>query len=180
MAYESDPYDDARAAWEMSAYGISALEFRAWRSHRDSAKRRGIAFRFSLLRWWLWWRSEIRKLPEGAARGRRRHEYVMARRGDAGAYEPGNVDCVTASANVQAIDRATISAGMVASHARRKAAGIPSHLGVRGAAHPRSRGVVTPLGVFGSAALAGEAHGFTRQHAARLAGAGRGGWRWTD
>ena len=175
MAYDVDPHDNDRADWEKRAYGIPDLDFRAWKNHRDSAKRRGIPFRFSALQWRLWWREH---LPEGARRGRKRGDYVMARRGDTGAYEPGNVDCVTCSVNVQAIDKRTISAGMVAAHARRRAAGIAHHWATTGAGHPRSRAVETPLGTFGSAALAAAAHGCTRQHAARLASAGSKGWRY--
>jgi hypothetical protein len=43
-----------------------------------------------------------------------------------------------------------------------------------------SRPVQTPAGVFGSATLAAEHFGFTRQYAAHLANTGGRGWCWAD
>ena len=44
------------------------------------------------------------------------------------------------------------------------------------AKHPRAQAIQTPKGEFPSASLAAEAHGITRQHAARLARIGKDGW----
>jgi hypothetical protein len=49
-----------------------------------------------------------------------------------------------------------------------------------GPAHPSSKAVITPRGTFGSATLAAQAYGFTRQRAGQLARAGRDGWRYVD
>lgn len=48
-----------------------------------------------------------------------------------------------------------------------------------GAAHPRSKIVVTPKGRFDNATLAGKAHGLTRQAAAKRAREGIDGWFYT-
>jgi hypothetical protein len=72
----------------------------AWQSQKDSARRRGIAFCFTFEEWRAWWRQN---LPPDAARGRRRGQYVMARRGDQGAYEASNVVCVTTKQNAAMI-----------------------------------------------------------------------------
>ena len=73
-------------------------ERNAYHSHRGSAKKRGIPFHFSFEEWVHWWESEL-----GGnwlqLRGCRRGQYVMARLGDKGAYENGNVKCVLVEAN---------------------------------------------------------------------------------
>lgn len=164
------------AVHQRETYGIPRREFEAWIAHRDNAKRRGIPFRFSLLQWRVWWRLN---LPAGSSRGRKRGQYVMARLGDRGAYEAGNVECITQASNLRAMDRLTLSQAIKAAHARRKAAGIPHHFTANRTIHPRARPVTTPLGSFASAALASEAHGITGTHAARLAKGGVKGWCYT-
>lgn len=68
---------------------------RQWLQHRANAEARGIPFLLTFEEWLEWWRS-TGKLSE---RGRRRTEYVMARKRDQGAYELGNIECVTARTN---------------------------------------------------------------------------------
>jgi hypothetical protein len=58
-----------------------------WLNHRSAAKRRGIAFYLSFEDWLAIWQSSGH-WPE---RGRGRGKYHMARHGDLGAYEVGNV-----------------------------------------------------------------------------------------
>lgn len=157
-------------------YAIPERDFLAWKAQRDAAKRRGIPFRFTLLGWRVWWRLQLKLLGPDAARGRSRSQYVMARLGDKGAYEVGNVRCVTAERNAADIDPTSISNGLLSSWARRKAAGEVCHLAVRGAGHPRSKPVMTPRGRFESAALAADAFGITRQYASQLARMGQQGW----
>jgi len=62
---------------------------------RTQAAKRGIPFLLSFEEWLQIW-IESGHLQE---RGRRKHQYVMARLGDAGAYEVGNVKIITAHEN---------------------------------------------------------------------------------
>lgn len=72
-----------------------------WRNHRAQAYRRNIPFNMSLLDWVYWWRSEIAKLGPNVKRGAKGNQYVMARIGDKGAYEIGNVKCITRAENAR-------------------------------------------------------------------------------
>lgn len=149
---------------ERETYGISAYVYRGWKAHKDSARKRGIDFRFTLFEWHCWWNAELATLGPDARRGRRRGEYVMARRGDAGAYEHANVYVATPGQNARDIPE-DIRAMMIPRIASgRMSAGKPRgyHLKVRGDGHPRSKAVVTPRGRYGSIALAAEAHGISR------------------
>ena len=176
MRQSSDP-ELQLARYQRDTYGVPDYAVKAWLAHRQSAKSRGIQFRFTLLQWHLWWRAELRSLGPDARRGRRRGEYVMARLCDVGAYEPGNVRALTPAGNAADVPddvramaaekvRATVKwwrqvldgTGLEQFHRT-----TGDHLRVRGDGHPRSRAVVTPLGRFGSIALASEAHGITRQ-----------------
>ena len=154
---------------EADRYAIPAWLRLRWAQHRQSARQRGIRFDFPLLRWSLWWREELLKAGPGARRGSRRGEYVMARIGDAGAYEVGNVYLSTVEDNSRAAHLGK---------PERAGSRTGAHLAVRGDHHPRSRAVLTPLGRFGSAALAAEAHGITPQGASRKARERRDGWRY--
>lgn len=166
MTYEDlTPLEHATA----DRYGIPAWLRVKWQQQRGAARQRGIVFDFPLLRWSLWWRTELAKAGPGARRGCRRGEYVMARVGDAGAYEAGNVYLSTVEANSSA-------AHLGKRHGPGSRTG--AHLATRGYHHPRSRAILTPLGRFGSAALAAEAAGITRQAAARRARERRDGWRY--
>ena len=171
----SEEVEEGRA--QQAIYGVPERDFLAWKAQRDAAKKRGIAFRFTLVGWWLWWKAELRRLGPDAVRGRKRGQFVMARNGDQGAYEDGNVRAATPAEN-GAEAWLPAAPGRAARQRCRLCGGIKCHLAVRGDGHPRSKAVVTPLGRFGSVALASEAHGFTRQRGGQLARAGAAGWRY--
>jgi hypothetical protein len=63
--------------------------------HKSGAERRGIPFLLTFEDWWKMWESSGR----WNERGNRRHQYVMARFGDKGGYELGNVRICTAAEN---------------------------------------------------------------------------------
>jgi hypothetical protein len=149
----------------METYPVPNYVYKAWRSQRHSAKRRGIPFKFGLFEWHCWWNRELIALGSDARRGNRRGQYMMARFGDAGAYEHGNVYAATPAQNSNDIPGDVREAMTRRATETRKERGKPRgyHLKVRGDGHPKSKPVVTPLGRFGSIALAAEAHGITRQ-----------------
>ena len=184
MVNQYDNYNDVRQARrERDLYGIPSYVYQPWRSQFHSSRKRGIPFRFGLLQWHRWWQEELRKIGPNAKRGLRRGEFMMCRVGDQGAYEPGNVYCGTArqnQADVTVRDPNARRLRMLGFWADRKAAGIPCHLAQRGDRHPRSRAVITPEGRYGSAALAAEAAGITRQGASARALAQLGGWRYEN
>jgi hypothetical protein len=153
---------------------IPPAAIRAFDAHRQNAKRRGTPFLFTLPEWWAWWQLDGR----WEHRGMGRDALVMARKGDVGPYSVENVDCITHAQNMAAIPPEKRANGAARRWARQRELGIPCHLAVRGDAHPRSRAVITPLGRFGSAALAAEAHGITRQGAGHRARTGTDGWRY--
>lgn len=169
-----------RGRWEQSTYGLSEREYQAWRAQYHSAKRRSIPFRFTLLGWCLWWRGQLRGLGQSARRGRGRDCYVMARIGDRGAYEPDNVRCIHPGDNIREIPEDVRAIMVERTTATRKANGHPrgAHLKVRGDGHPKSHAVLTPIGRFGSIALAAEAAGITR--AGGLHRVRRGVWQLAD
>lgn len=147
---------------------------KAYKVHRSNAKQRGIDFQFSLQEWWDWWLIDSRWETRGVGAGR----LVMARFGDTGPYAIDNVYCTTHEQNLKDIDPARRVEAMVARHAQRKLEGIPHHLEVRGDQHPKSKAIITPIGRFGSAALAAEAYGITRQRAAQKARWKQDSWRY--
>lgn len=55
--------------------------------HRANAKRRGVSFTLTFEEWWSVWATS-RRWPH---RGNTRNKYCMARNGDVGGYDPGNV-----------------------------------------------------------------------------------------
>jgi hypothetical protein len=69
----------------------------AYRHQRKAAAKRGIPFLFEFEGWWAWWQRD----GLWDRRGRRRDQWVMARFGDRGAYEPGNVYATTQSGNAR-------------------------------------------------------------------------------
>jgi hypothetical protein len=154
-----------RGRYEQETYGISQRDYQAWRAQYHSAKRRGIAFKFSLLGWSLWWKTELAQLNPGSQRGRRACQYVMARKRDRGAYEPGNVVAMLPKQNALDRDQDERAAAIAKGTATRAANGVPRglHLRARGEGHPKSKAVSTPSGDYGSIALASEAYGITRQ-----------------
>lgn len=68
---------------------------RRWQVHRTNARMRGIEFKLTFEEWFCWW-IETGHYHE---RGREVGKYVMARKGDKGAYELGNIECVQAQVN---------------------------------------------------------------------------------
>ena len=70
---------------------------RRFLQQRASAKYRGVEFRLTFEQWRDWW------LATGHVdeRGKLRGQWVMARPGDAGAYEVGNLECMRAEDNVR-------------------------------------------------------------------------------
>jgi|HubBroStandDraft_5_1064220.scaffolds.fasta_scaffold48799_6 hypothetical protein len=149
---------------QRAIYGISSYVYRQWKAHRDSAKRREVPFRFSLLAWHCWWNAELIVLGPDAKRGRRRGEYVMARYGDRGAYEPGNVYAATPGQNNADKRADVVELATSMATATRARNGVPRgyNLKIRGDGHPKAKAVMTDAGRFGSIALAAEAHVITR------------------
>jgi hypothetical protein len=73
---------------------------RAFREHRDSAKRRGIEFLFTFEEWRKWWEDHLG--PDWQKkRGRRKGQYVMARFEDKGPYAIWNVKCILHEDNLR-------------------------------------------------------------------------------
>jgi hypothetical protein len=64
---------------------------------RANAKMRGIEWDFTFEEWWAWWQIDNR----WAQRGNKPESLCMARRGDLGAYSPGNVYCSTFRENLK-------------------------------------------------------------------------------
>lgn len=65
---------------------------------KADAKRRGIEFKLTFEQWKGWW---ITNLGHNwfELRGKGPQQYCMGRKGDLGAYEIGNIECITNSAN---------------------------------------------------------------------------------
>lgn len=70
----------------------------AYNDHKQSAKKRGIDFQFTLEQWIKWWEDNLGS-DWFSLRGRKRGQYVMARCQDKGSYHPDNVGCVTNTVN---------------------------------------------------------------------------------
>jgi hypothetical protein len=68
-------------------------ERRAFGLQKSSAKQRGIEFLFSFAEWVAWWGDDFAK------RGRGAYDLCMARDGDTGPYEVGNVYKATNAEN---------------------------------------------------------------------------------
>jgi hypothetical protein len=75
---------------------------RAFSHHKASAKWRGIPFRLTFEEWLDIWTSSGHLSERGCRVG----EYVMARLGDRGAYELGNVQIITNTENLRQYGRA--------------------------------------------------------------------------
>lgn len=84
----------------------------AFQCHKDSAKRRDIPFLLTFEDWWSVWDAS----GKWKERGLGSDQYCMARNGDAGAYEIGNVRICTGREN-----RAEARKGKPLSEAHRKA-----------------------------------------------------------
>src|SRR6266852_9630222 len=66
-----------------------------YEQQRNTAKQRGIPFHFTFMEWWQFWKSS----GHWQERGKRSGQYVVARKGDRGAYELGNVEIVPCHIN---------------------------------------------------------------------------------
>jgi hypothetical protein len=73
---------------------------RRWQKHRINAKTRGVPFRLTFEEWLKIWEDSGHLGESGSYRG----QYHMARFGDKGAYEVGNVRIITAEANHREIN----------------------------------------------------------------------------
>ena len=150
-------------------HGLDAEGCQMWeafRNHVVGCRQRRIPFLFSFEAWCAWWRTDDR----WQRRGRGRDSLVMARLRDDGPYHPLTVMCLTQAENMR-------HGLMQAQEALRP---YCAYLGVRGLCHPSSRAVATPRGHFGSAAVAADRFGITRQYAAQLAREQRDGWRYVS
>lgn len=145
--------------------------WQAFRAHVNSARRRGIAFHFDFESWVAWWLTDDRWLNRGLHRGC----FVMARLKDVGPYSPSNVYCATVQQNLRDIPKPVREKAAAKASATLKA-NPDLKVRQRGFGHPRSQAVKTPRGVYGSAALAAEAFGITRQGAANRARQRFEGW----
>jgi hypothetical protein len=158
--------------------GISTLPRaaeRAFQHQRYGAKKRGIPFLFTRDEWWAWWQVDGR----WERRGRFGHNLCMARKGDVGPYSAENVYPATMADNSGSVASETkAAAGRLGAAAAIASGNLGAAFAMRGDGHPRSKAVVTPLGRFGSAALAGEAHGIGRSAASYRATHGVAGWRY--
>ncbi len=75
---------------------IKQTPLRKYKNQRDSAKHRGIEWKFNINDWWNVWE----KSGKWGERGRRVGGYVMARYSDTGAYSPENVYITTCTGNI--------------------------------------------------------------------------------
>jgi hypothetical protein len=89
--YANHKERDALYAWR-----AANPEKFAYFKHRQDAKERGVPFLMTFEEWWSIWDTSG-KWP---LRGCRKGQYVMARFGDEGGYEAGNVRICTSSENV--------------------------------------------------------------------------------
>lgn len=64
-------------------------------AHKSNARARDIPFALTFDQWWTLWQES----GQWERRGWRRGQYVMARQGDRGGYEPGNVSITLAEQN---------------------------------------------------------------------------------
>jgi hypothetical protein len=153
--------------------------YQAFHSQFSSAKHRNIQFLFTLEEWWAWWQTYDHEhgCTRWDRRGMGKTALVMARFGDVGPYSPANVYCATHSQNTKDCcdrDPSRLSLQAIQWHAQNDC-----HLkGKRGDSHPKSHPVITPDGRFGSAALAGEHYGITRQAVKYRADRRINGWCW--
>ena len=85
----------------MSAYSVCMARDKVRQFYTDqrfNAKKRGIEWYFTFQEWVRWWKSKLG--PDWMAkRGKRRGQYVMARKGDKGPYAIWNVTCQLSSHN---------------------------------------------------------------------------------
>jgi hypothetical protein len=73
-------------------------DLRRYKVHRTNAKQRGVEFKLTFEEWLTWWQ----QTGHYHERGNKRGQYVMARKGDTGSYELGNIECIQAQVNSRA------------------------------------------------------------------------------
>lgn len=72
--------------------------------HRANAVRRGVPFNLTFEEWWSIWEAS----GKWAKRGPRKGQYCMARYGDLGAYEVGNVRIALCESNTADRNRSVV------------------------------------------------------------------------
>jgi hypothetical protein len=107
-----------------------------WSQHRQNSRNRRIGFKFDFPTWiGMWVASGV--WPE---RGRHRGQFVMARRGDRGDYEPANILFITNGENVGGPSIGKPRPDAVRAKISAKKKGVPSmHRGFRHTAASRRR-----------------------------------------
>lgn len=128
---------------------------RKYNDQKSSAKRRGIEWRITFEEWCEWW------VATGHWDQRSRTGYVMARYGDKGAYELGNIYCTTAHQNVHDM------------HVNGRA-----NKDTTSAALANKKPILTPYGVFESGRLAAAALGVHEVTIYRRVRRNAPGYRW--
>lgn len=91
--------------WALKKWGCTYAQYRnlvlmnwptrAFCYQKRTAGHRGIEWKFTLWQWWTVWQES----GKWEQRGRGHNKYVMARKGDVGPYEAGNVFICTLSEN---------------------------------------------------------------------------------
>lgn len=94
LVIDQHALDDALREHDPSL--IKDMEER-YKEHKRHAAERGIEFKISFSEWVFVWQSS----GKYNKRGRRKHEYCMARFGDTGPYAIWNVEIITSSKNGQ-------------------------------------------------------------------------------
>jgi hypothetical protein len=144
----------------------------AYRTQRNSAKRRGIPFLFTFAEWWDWWQVDNR----WDRRGMGKDALVMARIGDTGPYSTENVYCATHAQNAGDKHATEDARQAAARDAKEKwARGFDFRI-AKGSRHVRSIPIDTPAGRFANATEAAEHFGITRQGVRYRIKAGIEGW----
>jgi hypothetical protein len=135
------------------------LDRRRWQEQKWRARNRGIPFRLTYQQWRDWWLAELAKIGSDARRGRQLGEWLMCRPGDAGAYELGNIYCGDRKQNAADVPPEKLARG---SREWRAAGNVTWLKGRTGTAHPRSKAIYTPAGVFPSLTAAATHYGISR------------------
>lgn len=131
---------------------VMAGATRPYQYQRRSAGYRGIEWKFTLASWWAFWQASGRWSERGIGKGR----YCMARHGDVGAYEPGNVSIKLCEDNGREYQ------ALRAKHERRRSLPKGVYLALPGYAKPyMARHGKLHIGMY---ATAGEAIAAKRAH----------------
>jgi hypothetical protein len=93
--------DRAKIAAQYREWGAANPEKMAYHRHKSAARRRRIPFLLTFEQWWeIWFFS-----GKWEQRGRRKGQYCMARFGDLGGYEVGNVRIILGRDNLAEADQ---------------------------------------------------------------------------